>query len=213
LDLLKTEDDFVLQRGESSLSRWKPEFTKAKIEALAYKEVRYHYLLPCLLTADVSIVGVGIIRHPCGVINSWYQAPREFQPQWDLIEEWRDAPKKNAGRIEEYFGYRKWKEVAIMFHRLLKRFPENFYVVGYEDLVWDPVRTVEPIINHLGLEITSQMKKYIDASESQDDGDPYGTFRKEGLARAYRWRYELDRRIQEAIFRDLEGGELSVYLS
>lgn len=211
-DLVMTEDDFVLQRGKSCLSKWKPEFTKTRAKVLAYKEVRYHYLLPWLLATDISIVGVGIIRHPCGVINSWYQAPREFDARWDLLEEWHDAPKKNAGRAEEYFGYRKWKEVALMFHRLSREFPDNFHIVGYEDLVRDPVRTIEPVITHLGLDITSQMARYINASQSWDDADPYGTFRSDGLDRANGWRYELDKRIQQAIFRDLEGNELSVYL-
>ena len=57
------------------------------------KMVRYHHLVEKLLKEIDQIKIIGIVRNPCAVINSWFKAPREFNKEWDPLEEWRYATK------------------------------------------------------------------------------------------------------------------------
>ena len=86
--LIETDDDFVLQRGKASLG-YTLEFPKQEVSHLVYKEVRHHEILANLLAVCPHAMGIGIIRNPCAVINSWSRAPREFDSAWDLRQEWR----------------------------------------------------------------------------------------------------------------------------
>src|SRR5690348_1500678 len=91
VDLLCSDDDFVLQSGQSSLAEYELSFPKALITHLVYKEVRYHHLLEHLLKLEPRLVVVGLIRNPCAVLHSWMHAPREFSPDWNMREEWQSA--------------------------------------------------------------------------------------------------------------------------
>jgi len=39
---------------------------------------------------------VYIYRNPIDMINSWTLAPKEFDPAWDISEEWFSASKKKS---------------------------------------------------------------------------------------------------------------------
>src|SRR5690625_3598820 len=114
-DLLDTQDDFVLQRNEARLAQREIQFQKTAATHLVYKEVRFHDLLPHLLERLPELRAVGLVRDPRAVIASWVRAPREFQADWELGDEWRNAPLKNAGQNENWYGFARWKELASMF--------------------------------------------------------------------------------------------------
>lgn len=211
-DLAATDDDFVLQAGTARLAATAaPVFRKASPTHLVYKEVRFHDLLPHFLATAPDLVGVGIVRDPRAVLASWKNAPREYDARWSFSREWRHAPAKNAGLPDNWYGFERWRELATLFLELAARYPARFRLVRYEDLVADPVRQVEDLLQFCGLEMQAQTLRFIEDSTSRDDHDPYGVFKlrtpgQQAFAR-------LDERISAEIARALAGTALARFLS
>ena len=210
-DLLNTNDDFVLQRGKARISKTEIEFKKKEnITHLVYKEVRYHHILRNLLEQKKDIKIIGIVRHPCAVINSWLKAPKEFKKEWDPINEWRYAPSKNQGKKEEFNGFEKWMEVAEMFLELRDRYPEQFYLFRYSDLHKEPILTAKKLFEFCSLEFEEQTYKFILDSTQNDVDDPYGVFRKNYDDK--KWEVELIPEISKTIIDITEETKLSHFL-
>lgn len=187
-DLLATKDEFVLQvktiSGKENLA-----FPKSEITSLVWKEVRYMNIIEnLLLNSDLKIVG--LLRHPGAVLQSWFKVPKEFNPDWNLMEEWKSGNKKNQQRAEEFYGYERWKEIFFMFNEFEKRFPEQFVIVRYEDLVRDTEKELQKLFTFCGIDFNEQVKAFVKSSKSSSDNDPYGVFRiKKDLSD---WRNELN---------------------
>ncbi|MBK9627025.1 MAG: sulfotransferase [Flavobacteriales bacterium] len=109
-DIHRTDDDFVLQRDAAIHVDYPAVQEPATASHVVMKEVRYNNIVRNLLEQVPEIKVIGLVRHPCAVIDSWIHAPREFDPQWSIAEEWRLGAKKNQGRPEEFFGFDKWKK-------------------------------------------------------------------------------------------------------
>jgi hypothetical protein len=174
-----TDDDFVLQRRPDRLADPELAFAKTQATRLVYKEARYHQLLPMLMKIP-RFRGVGIVRSPFAVLDSWVAAPKEFDPGWDFAAEWRHAPSKNGGRAEEFFGYEGWKRAMLIFLRLAGEYPERFRLLHYERLVADPAGEIAPLFDWLGLALSPQVADFLARARGRDDGDPYGVFRSGG---------------------------------
>lgn len=207
-DLLNTNDDFVLQKKNVS-GNDEVQFSKSeKCTHLVWKEVRYLHIIENLLAeSDTKIIG--IIRHPCAVINSWLRAPKEFRSEWNPEEEWRSAPKKNAGRPEEYNGFEKWKEVAFLYADLKKRYPERFMLTLYESLLEQTNKEVKRLFDFAGLEFEKQTEDFILKSMSTGSDDPYGVLRQS--QEPDKWRMELSPSIREGILEDYDFRKLNQY--
>jgi hypothetical protein len=175
------------------------------------KEVRYHHLIEKLLSDVPAMKIIGIVRHPCGVINSWLQAPKEFHPEWDPLEEWRFAPKKNQGRIEEFNGFEKWKEVARKFVRLEQMQPTRFCLVQYEHLVRFPHAQIEELLAFVGLGMDSQITSFIKASQQSHHDDPYSVFKHPLVVD--KWQQELPKQIAHEILCEAQHSELERFLT
>ena len=207
------DDPFILdeERKAALADFWARAQKSPHPSFLVMKMVRYHHLIPLFLESAPGIRIIGIVRHPCAVINSWLQAPKEFRPGWDPLEEWRDAPKKNAGRIEEYNGFEKWKEVATMFLDLERTHPRQFRLVRYEDIIARPEAQIAALFDFVGLTLPPQTREFIRLSRSGHDPDPYAVLKRPD--RAARWRQELDPRIARAILDDVQGTPLERFLA
>ena len=207
-----TDDDFILDisRRKSVNDFWQNAIKNEKPQHLVMKMVRYHHLLRTFLERVNDIKIIGIIRHPCAVINSWLQAPKEFRNEWNAHEEWRYAPQKNAGRIEEFNGFEKWKEIVYLFLNLKKEFPNNFYLVRYEDLISFPIQEVTNMFSFTGLETKQQTLDYINASHSKNDPDPYSVNKYPNTNQ--KWKTELDPLIANEIITDIQGTSLEQYI-
>jgi len=210
-DLLQTEDDFVLQRGDASLPGYTLDFPKTNVTHLVYKEVRYHQLIGNLLDCFPRLRLVALIRDPRAVISSWLRAPREFEPSWRAIDEWRYAPGKNGGHPENWYGFERWKELAHLFLDLRKRHPSRVYIVRYEALAAAPIETLSRLFDLCGLPITSQVRNFVCETTKRDDNHPYGVFRSR-TASGVPPRPLLDSRIVQAIQADLKGTVLQQYM-
>lgn len=209
-DLLATDDDFVLQRANANLAHYAPTFLKRRPTHLAYKEVRYHHILANLLASGFPCRFIGIVRNPLDVIASWYQAPREFNRNWDIQEEWKYAHKKNLGRKEEFYGLEGWKTVTTMFEDLADTHRERFRLITYESLVFDPESTTRTLFQFANLPVTRQVLDFLRKSTSFNDRDPYGYHRPRGYASTKR--NYLPKPVIEKIRRELEGTRHEKYL-
>lgn len=196
--LLNTNDDFILQLKNISGKNGPPFFKNAPTH-LVWKEVRYHYVIENLLRQS-AIKIIGIVRHPCAVIHSWLKAPREFNPAWDSLSEWKEAAKKNQDKKEEYYGYRKWKELACLYLRLKADYSGRFTIITYEQLNHSTHESVCGLFDFAGLAMTDQTRDFITASKSIHSNDPYDVYRLEQKNDA--WREELLPEIQQSIMHD-----------
>jgi hypothetical protein len=210
--LLVTQDDFVLQRRSASLSGYTLEFAKSAITHLVYKEVRYHEVLENLLSKWPRAIVIGLIRNPCAVIHSWSKAPREFNPRWDLLEQWRSASLKNDADAGNCYGFDRWRRLAETFLELERSYPGRFVIARYEALDANPASEVARIFRACGLQVSEQVSAFVAKSRSCDDGSAYGVLRDRSHD-AKAWQRELDSRIVRAIFAELQGTALEGFLS
>lgn len=210
-DLLRTEDDFVLQRGDSALAGYELTFPKESITHLVYKEVRYHHLITRLLDLEPRFMAVGLVRNPCAVIHSWTQAPREYDRTWQLDDEWRLAPHKNGSHPENWYGFERWKELTLLFHRLQEEYAGRFHIIRYEDLVAAPEHTLRILYELHGIPWTVQPRLFLQQTRARDDGTAYGVFR-DSSAPMENWRGHLGDHIVAAIQDELKDSPLSQYL-
>lgn len=208
-DLLHTSDDFVLQRGDAQLARSQPSFLKEAVTHLVYKEVRFHHLLPTLLREMPALRLVAIVRDPRDVIASWLAAPREFKPEWSVLDEWRGAPSKNTGLQENWYGFDRWVELTGLMLTLQKQYPQRMRLVRYEDLVAAPLQTLEALFTFCDLRVTPQVEQFLRDSTSQDDGETYGVHRAHDRLGIHR---PLPEQIERDIRAQLQGTPLEAFL-
>jgi len=210
-ELRGSQDEFLLQ-SEKRQSGLFPYFQKSESPPhLAFKTCRYQYLLPKLLLELPEFFLIGIVRHPCGALNSWLRNPKEFPQDADPMTEWRYGACKNQGREEEFFGFYKWKEVAHLYLDLQQKFPERAIIIRYEDLVYRTKDTVEQLFQKLHLEVGQQTRAFLEACHSKHDDNPYSVFKSREVAVA--WKEQLAREIQEEIITQITGTRLEKFLS
>ena len=207
--LLMTQDDF-LDQTEKKQRGIIPAFEKKEILAVAYKETRYHYILKNLLQKDHETVLIGLIRNPLAQLNSWFKAPKEFDPNWKIEEEWRLGRKKNKQNIEEYYGFEKWKEVSLLIHELKTLFPKRIFIVNYNDLLNNPIEKTNELFSFVELPYTKQTETFLVNSRMINNKDPYGVFKSK--QHDDDWKKNLPKFIAEEVFDELIGTELEIYL-
>lgn len=175
----KTDDNFITQFDDRQ-SGIKPSFKKTSISHIAYKEVRYHYILENLLVRNPMQRVVGLVRNPLSVLNSWKNAPREFRTDlgWKFESEWKHANLKNMNKPEEYFGFERWKETALLFKRLEAAFPDKFKLVYYSDLLTTTEVITRDIFNFLELDFEAQTQDFISQSIQKEISGTYSVFKK-----------------------------------
>ena len=129
-DLYGTDTEFLTQKNKQESGEY-PTFEKNKeTSILAFKENKYQSVIEPALRRVDNLFGVGVIRNPCAVINSWRNNVKEFPEGSDIMKEWRFANCKNIGN-EDYFGYYKWKEVANLYLDLEQKYPDRFKILHY----------------------------------------------------------------------------------
>jgi len=196
-DLLKSDDPYLCQNINIT-GKALPSFIKETITHIVWKEVRYMEIINNLLENSDSKI-IGIIRHPCGVLSSWVRAPKEFEKNWKIEEEWRYAEKKNSN-ISEYYGYEKWLEVVDIFQKAKEKYPSRFKIVVYENLVRNPLIESRSLFEFCELEFEEQAYNFIKNSTSKNSEDPYDVFKVKSVLD--NWKDILPLDIQEKIKED-----------
>lgn len=208
-EIAKVDDEFLDQK----LSKERgilPKFYKENSKAIVYKEVRYHHIISNLLRQDSELKVIGIIRNPLSVLHSWVNAPREFRHGWKFEDEWRFAPQKNQAKLEEFYGYEKWKEVAYLFHSLHAEWPSQFYLINYLSLLRKPLEEVSSVFDFCQLEVKQQTLDFLEVSTSTSVDDPYAVFRSK--QRDDKWKGNISEQVADLIERELKGTCLEIYL-
>lgn len=210
-ELIATNDDFTDQI-EARENGKMPAFKKSiKPKAIAYKEVRHHHILENLLQQDNEIKVIGLIRNPFAVIYSWLNASKEFRKDlgWDELEEWRYAHKKNLNKIEEFNGFDKWKDVTAMFLKLEKKFPHQFKIVYYNDLLNETENTIKELFQFCNLLLTETTKKFIIESQLKENTDAYSVYKIK--KDDHNWKDKLNPTIIKEIEKELINTEFEKY--
>lgn len=207
----KSDDEFLTQI-ESKLKGFIPIFNKNNPSHIVYKEARYHNVLANMLQKNNKLKVVGIIRNPKSVLTSWFNAPKEFdRNNWNFLEQWKEAELKNEKRKIEFYGYQKWKEVALMFLNFKKKFEKQFYLVNYKDLLTDTENVTKVMFDFCGLNFSNQTADFILKSRSNDMSDEaYSVYRNNSLDD--KWMHVLPKEISNTIDKDLKGTELEIFL-
>ena len=207
--ILHSEDAFTLMKAD--VQRDYPRFEKSgKATHLVFKETRYLHVVGNVLARCEDVKVVGIVRNPLAVLASWMSAPMEFDPAWDIRKEWRDAPGKNEGRPEEFFGFNRWKESTEAFLRLQGQFPRQFFLVRYDELNARPVETTRRLFDFCELDMSDQVHEFLRASKSRHDPDPYSVFRARASDDA--WRGVLPDDIARQVVSELSSGPLGAFV-
>ena len=206
--LYSSNDSFINQISFGKVNDTKNN----KASNILYKEVRYHYLIQNLLVKDPEIKIIGLVRNPLSTINSWLNAPREFRKDlnWKELEEWRNAPKKNRNRKEEYNGYEKWKETTLLFEKLESLYHDRFKLVKYSDLINYSIQSFENIFHFMNLELHPKVLTFLSKTKSENNNDAYSIHRKD--TSDDQWKTQLNPIIIEEIQKDLLNLGLEKYL-
>lgn len=195
----ESKDEFLnqtIQRNKKIYPVFKEKFDYPSV--LAYKEVRYLYTIPLLLSQYPEIKIITISRNPYDVLESWINAPSEYKKEWNIFEEWKMATKKNQYRPENYYGYYKWKEFIKLISDMKKSYPENLIILKYEDLVNDTFNVIKKLFLFLNISYTNQTNDFIIDSQNQTNDDAYSVYRnKEKIKRQMYIPEEIKRKISQ----------------
>jgi hypothetical protein len=197
-DILNTSDEFVTQKknipGTEEIN-----FSKNDLTHLIWKEVRYLHIIPNLVE-NSSIKIIGLVRHPCSVLWSWYNAPKEFNTEWNLLKEWRCAPNKNQSRKEEFYGYEKWKQVVFDFIEYKKKYRDQFLLQSYEELNLNTEEVVKNLFDFLNLKWNTATSDFIKKTKARQNSNAYSVFKKNKDNNE--WRNRLPPEIEDVIVAD-----------
>jgi hypothetical protein len=206
-------DDHFINQNEDKSKGIVPIFqNKNTCTHSVYKEVRYHYILDNMLKRCEDVKVIFLIRNPLSVLKSWFDAPREFRSErgWVFEDEWFFAQKKNLSKAEEYNGYAKWKEVAQLFLKLNKVYPNQTCLISYSELLNEPTQTTKQLFDFVGLELTQQTLDFLKLSTTTHNDDAYSVFKKKNSDTNWN---TLPKHIIDYITEDLKNTELEIYLN
>ena len=209
-EIMHSQDPFALMN--SDMHRSYPVFNKSQEPThIVFKETRYLHVIETMLEQCSDIKVIGIVRNPLATLASWIRAPKEFNPEWDVHQEWRAAPSKNQGKPEEFYGFDKWKNMAENFLRFDKIYPNQFKIVRYDQLNASPMQTTAEIFKFCGLGMHPQVMGFITKSQSLHDKDPYSVFRSN--ASDDRWYDILPVNIVQEIKSELHNTPMQSFLA
>tara|TARA_R110002049_G_scaffold270669_2_gene447683 strand:+ start:3524 stop:4330 length:807 start_codon:yes stop_codon:yes gene_type:complete len=209
-EILNSQDEYVMMKTESQ--KGNPTFLKDNNPSyVMFKETRYLQVVENILLRCSDVKIIGLVRNPLATMASWVKAPREFYPDWDVLDEWRFAPSKNQGKVEEYFGFEKWKQVATEFLSFQKEYPEQFCLVRYEELRENPLDKTKEIFQFCGLDSNTQVEEFLVQSRSKYDANPYSVFRSKTTGDD--WNEILPAVISDSIKSELSDSPLRIFLN
>lgn len=166
-----------LKNAKSDFVLTDHSFKKTDITHLVWKEVRYHHITDNLLKHS-NLKIIYIERDALSVINSWYNAPKEFnQKEWNIFDEWRDAPSKNQNRPEEFNGYNKWLEVGEIHRRNKKKYAGRVKIIDYNALRNNTVKIMKDVFSFCDINWNDQVNEFINLTKTRHDNDKYSVFK------------------------------------
>lgn len=210
-ELYNTQDEFLDQTKQIEKGIY-PFFEEKELnpKTLVTKMVRYHYLLPTLLSTIDDFKLIAIIRNPLAVLHSWKKAPKELPPHLSFEKEWRYAQNRNLFKPEEYFGFEKWKEATKLFLWAKEKYPDKVYVLKYEDLVSNTMEVTKEMFRFCELKYDGQTNHFINDSKSNMNDNPYSVYKDKSKIKE--WEDQLPQAVIDEVFNELTGTEFEPFL-
>ena len=205
--LSDTDDEFICQNSQRAVGTL-PSFEKLSSTHVVYKEVRYHHILENLISKDEGIKLILLVRNPIEVMNSWVNAPKEFDKNWDAEKELLFARKKNQGRKENFYGLNAWIQTTKLFKKLAKCHSDRVSLVNYSNLQRNLFQTVEDLFGFCNLELTDSTYTFLNKSLEKKVSDTYSVFRG-----GKQTQVTLDNKLIEKITKHVTDAKLSNYIN
>lgn len=171
-ELRHCSDPFINQsRGEDEGTHIR-SFTVARPSTMLIKQVRFHnHLLDWMRHPYAALIMIN--RKPEDLIISQLRAYGElgqFGPGEDV---WKTAEAKNGGDENSFYGYARIADYLAIQAELSKRYKSRLCVVDYEDLVAEPLQTLERILAFLQMAPSGQIRQLVAYlfAESGGQGD------------------------------------------
>jgi hypothetical protein len=178
-------------------------------EFLSLKSVKYHYYIPKFLRELDDFNLIAIIRNPKAVMNSFLNAPKEFDQSLNRLDEWRFAQTRNDFRPEYYYGFHRWVESNTLFLDMKRKYPNRVYIINYQSLANNPKDQLEKCFDFCSINMSDQTYDFIEKSTSAFQEDVYSVYR--GNRDLNAWQNTLEPEIQQAIDRDIKGTALEAF--
>lgn len=198
-EMYYSDDDYLAQKERKEKGVYPVFADKNKSpQTMVFKEVMFHYMVPVILEHMPELSIIAIVRHPIDILTSYYNAPREFDPQLNIYDEWYFAQSRNELLPERYFGYHKWKEYMMIVECVKNKYGDRVNILRYEDLVKDTENVVKRLFLDNGIEFTPQTTQFLFDCVHKNNDDPYSVFRG-----SKKEKKQLPDDIKEAIHVDL----------
>ena len=174
-EILNSSDPFATM--QTPYFSFIPDVAKSpKPSHLIWKETRYLDIAETLLSnSDYRVIG--LIRNPIDTLESWLNAPKEFAQHWSVMDEWLDAPSKNLGKTENFFGFSKWLEATNLMLRIEKSFSSRFMLITYESFVDRPQRMVYELLEFCELPLTGGVTDFLNLTLAKGDTNQYSIYK------------------------------------
>ncbi|MGY4878615.1 sulfotransferase family protein [Vreelandella aquamarina] len=207
--LVNIEDDFILQT-EKINEGFYPRFNKSSANILAFKTTRHFELLSQYLKHINEIHIIAIVRHPCAVINSWFNSYREFEKKG--CEKWNDWKTGECRKAStgEYWGFNDWLLSTKLFMKLESQY-SNFHIVRYSDLLDHTESQSRSLFKKIGIPFTEQTQYFLDACHQRHDNDPYSVFKSKSALNS--WEKALNKEIKNEIFFEIKKEQLDKFIN
>lgn len=206
----KSNDYFISMKDEIIHKNYPVFYKENKLDHLVFKHVRYHNLLENMLDKNEQIKFIFLLRNPFAVLSSWKKAPKEFNPDWNFDLEWKFAENKNEGRVEEYFGYNKWKEASRLFLYLKKKYPKRVTTIVYNVLLHKTEIEARRLFKFAEIPFSKSILDFIYDSKSKSFKDNNSVYRIKKKDDS--WKRVINSNIQNIIENDLKCSELEFLL-
>lgn len=178
-DIKETEDDYCCMKTSYHTNNGENDiltFDKIDNEHVVMKHTTHHYLIEKMIEFNKDIKIIGLIRNPEFVIESQMKAKHEN------LKDWLNGTDKNSNLEENYFGFNKWLELNNYFITLKEKYPNNVYLIKYEDLLKNTKVEIEKLFHFCSFQLEKSTIDFINESMSKNDDYDYSVFRnKENL--------------------------------
>lgn len=202
-----TEDEFICQNSQRAAGTL-PSFEKASFAThIIYKEVRYHHILENLLSEDDEIKLILLVRNPIEVMNSWINAPKEFNITWDAEKELVNAELKNQGRKENFYGLDAWVQTTRLFEKIATKYKQRVFLLRYSSLKRSTFQTIKSIFEFSDLELVEETYNFLEKSLEKNVSDSYSVFRGGKVSQI-----SINQKLVDRIFKYVCHAELDRYI-
>lgn len=203
-DVANSDNEFLNMKGNyhQDQNNTFPSVQKNNPSTLLIKNTHSHHLTETFIKLHPSIKIVYLIRHPCGVISSFLNNPRECRPEWKETDEWLTGRRKNNGSDHNYFGYNKWREITEMFYKLRTQYPRNIYIVVYEKLIDNHLFELNELFTWCGLDLHPNVITFFDESHTTTNESDTSVYKNKEVKD--RWRTQLNTGIKNYIQSDIK---------